>query len=124
VINIPSSKVEISLKFIPASVLVPFLIILRKLTTPDFHPASPSSLASAPQNSSRNSLGNFASSDLLLFSEMPNEDLRRMTLGEEGESGLGDLLRNPRRDEPDTGGEGNPGEMGELGSRGVGGFCR
>jgi hypothetical protein len=98
--------------------------MLRKLITPAFHPASPSSLAKAPQNSSRNSFGNFVSSDLLLLSEIPNEDLRRMTWGDEGESGAGDLLRKPRRDEPDTGGEEKPGEVGVPGSRGVGGFCR
>jgi hypothetical protein len=76
--HVPSSKVGISLKFIPASVFVPFLIILRKLMTPDFHPASPSSFARAPQKSSRNSLGSFVSSDLLLLSEMPKEDFRRI----------------------------------------------
>jgi len=77
-IDIPSSKVEISLRFIPASVLVPFLIILRKLTTPDLQPASPSSFARAPQKSSKNSLGSLVSSDLLPLREMPNDDFRRM----------------------------------------------
>lgn len=95
--------------------------MLKKLITPGFHPASPSSFANAPQKSSRNSLGSLVSSDLLLLSEIPNEDFRRIVLGEDGESGVGDLLRKPRRDEPEMGGEGNPGVMGEP-IRGVGGF--
>lgn len=122
--DIPSSSVEISLKFIPASVLVPFLIILRKLITPALHPASPSSFAKAPQNSIRNSLGSFVSSDLLLLREIPNEDLRRIVWGDEGESGVGDLLRKPRRDEAVAEGDGKPGEVGVPGSLGVGGFCK
>ena len=97
--------------------------MLRKLMTPDFHPASPSSFARAPQKSSKNSRGSFVSSDLLLLSEIPKEDFRRIVWGEEGESGVGDLLRNPKRDEPETGGEDRPGDIGEP-IRGVGGFCK
>jgi hypothetical protein len=104
--------------------LVPFLIMLKKLVTPAFHPRSPSSFASAPQKSSRNSRGSLTSSDLLLLSEIPNEDLRRMVWGDDGESGVGDLLRKPSLELPETGGEGKPGEIGDVGRRGVGGFCR
>lgn len=112
----------------PASVLVPFLIMLKKLLTPALHPASPSSLASAPQNSSRNSLGSLTSSDLLDLSEIPKDDFRRMVKGEEGDSGVdaeGSRLRKPSRELPLTGGDGRPaGEVGAVGSRGVGGFCK
>lgn len=64
--NSPSRRVPTSRRLRPDGVLVPFLICPRKILTDEFHPASPFSLASVPQNSARNSLGSLtvSASDL------------------------------------------------------------
>lgn len=98
--------------------------MLKKLLTPARHPASPSSFAKAPQNSMRNSLGNLTSSDLFDLREIPNDDLRRITCGDEGVSGVGARFRKLNLELPFKEGDVRPGEIGDVGRRGVGGLCR
>jgi len=78
----PSRSTPISLRFIPDAVFVPFLMRPRNAAVAVFHPASPSSVASSPQNSARNSFGSLGISDSGLGERerKPPNDLRCFSL--------------------------------------------
>lgn len=96
-LNSHSSKTGISRRLSPLGVFVPFRMLLKNDPTASFQAASPAASPSVVQNSSRNSLGSFRTSSFFLL--RPNDDLRRLTTGVDGQLGT-DVGSNSVLDDP------------------------